>query len=157
MRIFQTALAAACLLAAPAALAQEADPGEVVFTRQILMSEIEGQMAPIDLAAVGEEFDIGEARTRASAVSAMLAAVPYLYPEGTDNAGTADLDIPSTALPSVWENFAAFKAMADQASQMAFDLTQTGDRDAFRSRAAQLRAVCNACHASYMEVYESPF
>lgn len=148
-------ICAAALTAAPA-LAQDI-PDSVVFGRQVLMAEMEGQLGPADLAAIGEDFDLGAAQRGASAVSAMLTATPYLFPEGTDADATANDDFPSTALPAIWENFESFRAMANQSSQMAFDLSQISDEAAFRAKAAELRAACNACHAAFMQAYESPF
>ncbi len=151
-------LAAAAILAAgPVAAQMEIVPDDVIYGRQILMSEMEAQMAPIDRAAIGEEFDLESSRVRASGVSAMLGVTPYLFPPGTDMESTADGDMPSIALPAVWDNFEAFKAMADQSAQLAFDLSQTTDEAEFRTGAATLRAACNACHGAFMQAYESPF
>lgn len=148
-------LAATLLIAAPAA-AQDIET-DVIYGRQILMSEIEAQMAPIDLAAVGEDFDLTDAQVRASAVSAMLGVTPFLFPEGTSADDTAAADFPSTALAAVWDNPAGFKAMADQSATLAFDLSQITDEAEFRVKAAELRALCNACHATFMTPYDSPY
>lgn len=149
-------LFAAVFAAAPPAMAQDLET-DVVYARQILMSEIEAQMAPIDFAAVGEDFDLTDSQVRAAAVSAMLGVTPFLFPEGTDSDATAAADFPSTALAAIWDNSAAFKAMADRGATLAFELSQTGDEAAFRAKAAELRALCNTCHAGFMQAYESPY
>ena len=154
VRIVAAALAVPLATAPAAAQAPDAD---VVYGRQILMSEIEAQMAPIDLAAIGEDFDLADSQVRASAVSAMLGVTPYLFPAGTDMDATADSDFPSVAMPAVWDSPDAFKAMADQGAALAFELSQTGDEAAFREKSAELRELCNACHAVFMKPYESPY
>lgn len=160
MRMLHTlTVVSLCFASAAPALAQDVftPPDSVVYGRQVLMDEIEAQMGPVDSAAIGDPFDLSAARRGASAVSAMLTATPYLFPAGTDLAATAADDFPSLARPDVWRDFAAFTAMANQASQMAFDLTQVTDEAQFRTQGAALRAVCNACHAAYMQVDETPF
>jgi cytochrome c556 len=149
-------LFAAVFAAAAPAMAQDLET-DVVYARQILMSEIEAQMAPLDLAAVGDDFVLADSQVRASAVSAMLGVTPYLFPEGTDDDATASADFPSTALKAVWDNSAGFKAMADQSATLAFDLSQITDEADFRTKAAELRALCNACHATFMAPYDSPY
>lgn len=154
------AAGAVCIAAsAGPAPAQDAfvPPVSTVYARQVLMDEIEAQLGPADAAAIGDEFDLAAAQRGASAASAMLTAAPYLFDEGTDLNATADDDFPSLARPEVWRSFEAFRTMSDRASQMAFDLALVADVDAFRAQAAELRAVCNACHAIYMQIDETPF
>lgn len=127
-----------------------------IVARATLMAEMQVQMLEIDKAAIGESFDLRSARVRAGAISAMLGALPFLFSEGTDSETTADRPTPSLALPAIWEDRAAFDAMAERIRLQASALVPVSEEDIFRARAATLRAGCNACHAAYQKGYLLP-
>ena len=137
----------------PEAAMEEPEP-DVVHARQALMDEMQVLMLPIDRARLGEAFDLADARVRAEAISAIMTAVPFLYPEGTDAESTEGNSYPSLALPAVWEHPDAFHEMAEHTAEVAFDLVVINDEGAFRARAAELREACNACHAMFQQGYE---
>lgn len=123
---------------------------DIVYGRQVLMTALLNLMLPIDRAAAGDSFDLGDARRRAESISAILVAFPFMFPEGAGPEETRDNDWPSIALPAVWEENEAFHEKAEEVSEIAFDLVAITDEAAFRAKARELRQGCDSCHASFM-------
>jgi len=155
-------LVLATLAAAPAP-ADESDPPaspdqtsveDIIAARQTLMTTIEELMQPIDTFTVDESVDTDVMRANANTISAMLLAVPHLFPERT-NLYDADDEYPVTiAMPAIWESFSTFYTLASAASESALRLAETSDDAELRDASLGLRGACDACHANYLLPYE---
>jgi cytochrome c556 len=125
---------------------------DVVQARQLLMSGIEEDMQPIDLAAGGRDLTLDEVKSNAYRINIALAAFPHLFPPqtkpGPDEFSTA-------AAPAIWQDFEAFYSLSDTAAKAAYDASQATAIDQFRESAKKLRAACDGCHAKYIKV-EAP-
>src|SRR6266550_204432 len=107
------ALAVLCAATFIAARAEQRVPGltgidhaaDVVQARQLLMSGMEEEMQPIDLAAGDKDIPLDDLKSNAYRINIMLAAFPHLFPPetkpGPDTFSTA-------AAPEIWQDFEAF-------------------------------------------------
>jgi cytochrome c556 len=130
------------------------DPAEIIAARQALMLASESLMQPIDTYTVDDSIDPESMRANASAIAAMLLAVPELFPDST-NLYDPDVDLPETlALPSVWESFQSFYSLASTAAAAATKLSETFDTSDLGDASLRLRGACDACHAVYLLPYE---
>ena len=157
---------AAVLLTAPLApwqaRAEERAPGltgidrasDVVQARQILMSGIDEDMQPVDLAAGGKDFPFDELKANASRINTMLVAFPHLFPPQTKPSTGPDA-LPTSAAPEIWQDFDAFYSLSEAAAKVAYEASQAPAIEQFRELAGKLRAACDGCHAKYMKV-QSP-
>jgi cytochrome c556 len=154
------ALALLCATTFIAARAEQRLPGltgidhaaDVVQARQLLMTQIDEEMQPVDLAAGGKDFPLDELKSNANRISIMLGAFPHLFPPqtkpGPDEFSTA-------AAPAIWQDFETFYGQTDAATKLAYDASQATAIDQFRDSAKKLRVACDGCHAKYMKV-DSP-
>ena len=154
------ALAVLCAATFIAARAEQRVPGltgidhatDVVQARQLLMSQIDEEMQPIDLVASGKDLSLDDLKSNAYRINTMLAAFPHLFPPqtkpGPDEFSTA-------AAPEIWRDFEAFYGQVDAAAKVALDASQATAIDQFRENAKKLRAACDGCHGKYMKV-QSP-
>jgi cytochrome c556 len=154
-------LAVACAATFIAARAEQRVPGltginhaaDVVQARQLLMSQIDEEMQPVDLVAGGKDFPLDELKSSAYRINTMLAAFPHLFPPqtkpGPDEFSTA-------AAPEIWQDFEAFYSQTDAAAKVAYDASQATAIDQFRDSAKKLRAACDGCHGKYMKVDPPP-
>ncbi len=157
-----TAFALASLIALAADAAPGDGPGwtgithpkDVIAAREALMEEIEHVMQPIDTFEVEDNDDLDELRGAAGVVSAMLLAVPHLFPP-TTNLYDPKVQIPATlALPPIWQNFDNFYQLAAASAQAAKTMSETnGSKEQLRAAGEALRATCDACHALYLRPY----
>ena len=155
------ALAALCAVTFIAARAEQRVPGltgidhaaDVVQARQLLMSQIDDEMQPVDLVAGGKDLPLDELKSNANRISIMLGAFPHLFPPqtkpGPDEFSTA-------AAQAIWQNFEAFYGQTDAAAKLAYDASQATAIDQFRDNAKKLRAACDGCHGKYMKVDPPP-
>lgn len=155
-------LAMAAIAVTGEGIAQEASAGRtdlsrpeaIIVARQALMTEMERLMRPIDSLTVGEPIEAEEVRSSAASILPMLLATPHLFPPTTDLYDEAE-DAPVTiALPSVWESFPAFYAMAVNAADAAESLSSAREPAQLQAGATGLRGTCDACHALYLLPYE---
>ncbi|MGD9842845.1 MAG: cytochrome c [Steroidobacteraceae bacterium] len=131
-------------------------PGEVIEARKGLMDELERLIKPIDSFTVGESADLAELQSTARTMSRMLLTVPYLFPP-TTNLYDSTLPTPVTnTLPTVWQNFDAFLALAKSSETAARTMAETMGTEPLRAAARNLRASCDACHALSMKPYVKP-
>lgn len=148
--------------AATAPLASEAGwtgltaPEEIVEARRVLMTETERLMKPVDGFIVGEPADAALLRENATALEAMLLALPHLFPPTTNRFDPAALDPPTVALPTIWQRFAAFETFAETAESAAGALAIAEDGEPLRAASERLRAACDRCHAAFMKPYTPP-
>ena len=128
-------------------------PDRLITARRSLMLSREDQMLPIDLATVEDTFDTFQIRANATTIAAMLEATAHLFPPTTDRYDADAATAETLALPTIWENFAAFSAMAEAAVSAAQAVTKASDDNAIRSTATGLRATCDACHGLFLRPY----
>lgn len=151
-----------------AAAAQEDLPGdapgwtglteaeEIIEARRVLMIRTEELMLPIDEFAAGVGADGETLRAAAETIEAMLLALPHLFPPTTDRYEPDTLEPETRALPDIWRDFAAFRAMAAAAEEAAAALADAEDEQAARAAALRLRGTCDGCHARFAKPYTPP-
>jgi len=127
---------------------------DVVQARQLLMSGIEEDMQPVDLAAGGKDSALDELKANAYRINIMLAAFPHLFPPQTRPSTGPDA-LSTAAAPEIWQEFDAFYSQSEAAAKAAYDASQASTIEQFRERAGKLRAACDGCHGKYMKV-QSP-
>lgn len=132
------------------------NPEDVIAARSRLMEQIEKLMLPIDMLQVQSSGDPAVLSANAAAVSAMLQAVPHLFPP-TTNLYDPKAETPVTiALPALWQDFETFYNFAGAAAKAANSMAAAEGKDAQLTAAAQLRASCDACHMLFLRKYEKP-
>src|SRR5258705_6103468 len=157
------ALAVVCAATFVAAHAEQRVPGltgidrasDVVQARQILMSQIDEEMQPVDLVAGGKDLSLDDLKANAFRINTMLAAFPHLFPPQTKPSTGPDA-LPTSAAPEVWEDFDAFYSLSEAATKIAYEASQATTIDQFRENAKKLRAACDGCHAKNMKVQSPP-
>ncbi len=157
------ALAVLCAATFIAARAEQRVPGltgidhaaDVVQARQLLMSQIDEEMQPIDLVAGGKDLSLDDLKSNAYRINTMLAAFPHLFPPQTKPSTGPDA-LPTSAAPEIWQDFDAFYGQADAAAKVAYEASQVTAIDQFRENAKKLRAACDGCHGKYMKVDSPP-
>jgi cytochrome c556 len=128
---------------------------DVILARQALMLEIERLMRPLDSFTVGEPADPEDLRSAATTISQMLLAVPHLFPP-TTNLYDESSDTPITiALPSIWQDFPTFYALAGAAVSSATALSTMKSTEEITAGSLNLRGSCDACHALFLRPYEA--
>jgi cytochrome c556 len=131
-------------------------PEAIIAAREALMVQAEELMKPIDTYTVDDSIDPDLMRTNANAISAMLLALPNLFPKSTD-LYDPNVESPATlALPAIWESFASFYGLASAASSAATKLADSFDANELNAASLGLRASCDACHSVYLLPYEEP-
>jgi cytochrome c556 len=151
------AFVAAILTTGLAATAQDkgaAAAADVIFARKTLMNFICEKMANIELMIALRQIDLDAARRQADAISVMFTAFPHLFPASSNqwNPG-ADPD-PATdtyASPELWTEFPDFYQRTEAAAQTAHAMSRAVNIDDFKTRARELRIICDTCHALYSE------
>lgn len=132
------------------------DPMEIIEARRVLMQETERQIRSIDQYTLGTPADPAALRSAAQTIEALLLPLPHLFPPTTNLFDPTTREPPTIALPSVWENFAAFQEMNVRAEAAAARLMDADDEEALRDAARALRASCDACHAAFTKPYVPP-
>ena len=131
-------------------------PKEVIVARQELMEHIEELMEPIDTIQVKDTNDLDRLRLNGEVISAMLLALPHLFPP-TTNLYDAKAEQPQTlALPPIWKSFDGFYTLATAASKAATELSEAQGKPAMKKASLKLRASCDACHVLYLRPYMPP-
>jgi cytochrome c556 len=131
-------------------------PKDVITARQELMEHAELLMEPIDTIQVEPIRDVKQLHANAEAISAMLLALPHLFPP-TTNLFDPKAQMPETlALPAIWKSFGSFYALATAASTAAQAMADAEGPSALRAASRGLRASCDACHSVYLRPYSPP-
>ncbi|MCW3847937.1 cytochrome c [Sphingomonas sp. LB-2] len=149
MRVGTIALAASGLLLASVAASANgahpaADPAGIVKGRQAGMRMSGAIMGGIK-GAIDRGDDVKTQAFAARSIAGWAAAVPGMFPEGSDVP-------PSGALPAVWSDapgFAAKAAAYQAAATKMADAAKAGDKDGFAAAWAETRTTCQGCHDSY--------
>lgn len=143
----------AALSAASIATGQQAPPAGahdgVVKARQasfLMSAALVGQIK----AAIDRGDDPKSVAFPARSLARWSAALPAMFPPGSNTAGTE-------ALPAVWSDRAGFEAKAaayNQAATRLAELAGASDRDGFRTQFAAMLGTCKACHDTYRKPQE---
>ena len=111
-----------------------------------LMGWYFGSLGPV---AKGEKPFNKEEATRATALVATLAKLPYdSFVVGTENVGN------TRALPTVWSNNAKFKELAAKLGTETETLAQlaaVGDEAGFKKQFGVVGGTCKACHDDFQK------
>jgi cytochrome c556 len=129
------------------------NPADVIAARQALMAELERLMRPVDTFADGQGGDAATVREAATTVAPLLLALPHLFPPTTNRYDEKAEQPETLALPAIWQQFAAFYALAGNASAAATRMGAIADAETLRTAGKELRAACDACHAPYLRPY----
>jgi len=132
------------------------NPQDVIRARQELMEHIEELMQPIDTIQVKDTNDLDTLRGNAEIISAMLLAVPHLFPPTTNRYDPKAEEPATLALPAIWKDFGSFYELATAASSAAQTMAETKGKEPLRTASLKLRASCDACHALYLRPYAPP-
>ncbi len=131
-------------------------PKDVITARQELMEHVEELMEPIDTITVKDTNDLDTLRLNGEVITAMLLALPHLFPP-TTNLYDPKVAQPATlALPPIWNNFDNFYTLAGAAANAATELAETKGKAGMKTASLKLRASCDACHALYLRPYQPP-
>jgi cytochrome c556 len=150
-------LAAALPATGSVAIAQDqraATVKDVIFARKTLMNFMCDKMADIERMIAMGHIDLEGARGNADAISVMFMAFPHLFPPGSNQWNPAAVPDPETdtyASPEVWTGFSNFYRLAAESARTAHDMSRAANLDEFKSRARELRIICDSCHALYSE------
>ncbi len=131
-------------------------PKEVILARQELMEHIEELMEPIDTIQVKDTDDLDTLRHNGEIISAMLLALPHLFPPTTNLYDPKAQEPQTLALPPIWKNFDNFYTLASAAAQAATELSETQGEAAMKTASLKLRGSCDACHALFLRPYVPP-
>jgi len=146
-------LAAGC--ATPGPDQSVATAADAIFSRKIVMDTINNHMDELEgMLASAEKLDLAEAREHADVISVMFMAFPHLFPPGTNQwklNGERDAGRDTYASPDLRKNFADFYGRAGRASKVAYAASRAKEQGELRTLIAELRTVCNSCHAAYLK------
>jgi len=132
-------------------------PEDVIYARQLLMLEIEALFYPVyDLLDAELPIDLATTEAGMAGIASLLQVAPHLFPS-TTNLADRPLELPTIALPAIWQDFDTFYALFGQAAALARTAAYAPDLDSFRAAATEVRAACEGCHAAYTVPYEDPF
>jgi cytochrome c556 len=145
-------LAAALGIVAAPALADDQPPAkDTIFTRKVVMGEIDMNMDEIETMLAPEgKLELSDAQEHAEVISTLLMAFPHLFPPATNQwkeGATRDPATDTFANPAIWSNFSEFYKRAGEASKIAWNASRAKKPDEFRAQIKELRLRCNACHA----------
>jgi cytochrome c556 len=160
-RIVRALLCAGLVVGSPApsliARAQDTDAAvteDVIFARKSLMDFMCERMAQIETMIGRGHVDLKFAQASGEAISAMLLAFPHLFPPGSNRwhlDPDADPATETLASPDLWTRFSDFDQQAAAASKSAHELSRAATTEEVKSRARELRILCDSCHALYLE------
>ncbi|MES2442098.1 MAG: cytochrome c [Pseudomonadota bacterium] len=151
MRAGTIALAASALLLAATAAsagghhaAAASDYSGVIKGRQAGMRMSNALVGGMK-AALERGDDVKTQSSAARALAAWAAAIPGMFPEGSNTA-------PSEALPAVWSDWAGFKGKADAYAAATGKLAAAaaaGDKPGFVAALGEVGAGCGGCHDGF--------
>jgi cytochrome c556 len=133
-----------------------ADTAEIIEARRVLMLRVEDLMKPIDALTVEQSADVPALRSAAASIEPMMLAFPHLFPAATNLYDATVRETPTSALPAIWDDTAAFRKFAEEAERAAATLAKSDDAEEARTAGRTLRASCDGCHARFMKAYTPP-
>lgn len=142
--------------ATPATAPTAADVEEIIEARRVLMQQVERHMKPIDEFTVTPSGDLAALRSAGQTIEAMMLAFPHLFPPATNRYDATVRESPTSALPQIWKDQAAFRTLAAASEQASAAIAAAGDAASLRTAARALRASCDGCHVRFMKAYTPP-
>jgi cytochrome c556 len=127
---------------------------DIVLARKTLMNFMCDRMAAIEIMIGRGNVDLKAARASGDAIAAMFLAFPHLFPPSSNRwhrDPDADPATETLASPDLWTGFSDFYQQAAAASKSAYELGRADTVEEVKSRARELRIICDTCHALYME------
>jgi cytochrome c556 len=127
---------------------------DVIVARKTMMDTLSDNMDQIEQMISTNKIDLSDAHEHADTISVMLMAFPHLFPPPSNQwkAGVEIDPVTGTyASPDVWSKFPDFYKRAGDASKTAYDMSRADKVDELKSKTAELRTACNACHAAYLK------
>jgi cytochrome c556 len=122
-----------------------------VNTRKSVVRLFNFNMAPINAMARGGEFDAALVERNAR----RIAALAPMLPEAFAAMDTRAFDLETSALPVIWDDFAAFEQKANDLIEGVNNLAAvaaTGDQaETIRVAGAIGRTYCGGCHEMFRE------
>jgi cytochrome c556 len=134
---------------------QPAAAKDVIFARKTLMDSICEKMTAIETMISQRRIDFEYARREADAMSAMLLAFPHLFPPSSNQWNPnvdPDPETDTYASPELWTGFSDFYQRSAAAANSAHDLSRADKIDDVKTRARELRIICDTCHALHSEL-----
>jgi cytochrome c556 len=136
---------------APSLADDQPPPKDTIFTRKVVMGEIDMNMDEIETMLAPEgKLELSDAQEHAEIISTLLMAFPHLFPPATNQwkeGATRDPATDTFANPAIWSNFSDFYQQAGEASKIAWNASRAKKPDEFRAQIKELRLRCNGCHA----------
>jgi len=133
-------------------------PANTVAARQGLKIQVADMRAGIEAAvANGDSESFESLAADFATIAAIVEAFPHLFPADTnpDAITAAGLDVSTDASPAIWDDFAAFAAMAKSVAATARAASEAPDFESLAAASTGVWAACTSCHDAYL-VYD-PF
>ncbi len=147
-KIAMVTAAVAALAVAGTAVAQP-KPEQYVKHRQSAFALMGWYFGPMAAVAKGERPFNKEEATKASALVATMAKLPFdSFVAGTENVGN------TRALPTVWTDNAKFKDIAAKLgveTEKLASLAAAGDEAGFKKQFGVVGGTCKACHDDFQK------
>jgi cytochrome c556 len=128
---------------------------DTIFTRKIVMGEIDMNMDEIETMLAPEgKLELSDGQEHAEVISTLLMAFPHLFPPSTNQwkqGATRDPATDTFANPAIWSNFSDFYKRTTEASKIAWTASRAKSPEEFKTQIKELRLRCNACHALNMK------
>ena len=136
--------AAAIIFASAVAAGHSQTPDNAIEARQEIMSFIGSQMRTLAGMARGSvEFDADRAKLIGSALVPMAAALPNLFPEGSETG------LDTKAAPIIFYEMDGFIGESAALSEAARGLAGAENADQFSAAFGNLSGTCRSCHSKY--------
>jgi cytochrome c556 len=123
----------------------------VVDTRKSVVRLFNFNMAPINAMARGGAFDAALVERNAR----RIAVLAPMLPEAVAAMDTRSFDVETTALPAIWDDFAAFEQRANDfaaAMNNLADVAAAGNQEETIRVAGSIgRTHCGGCHEQFRE------
>lgn len=136
--------AAAIIFASAVAAGHSQTPDSAINARQEIMSFIGSQMRTLAGMARGSvEFDADRAKLIGSALVPMAAALPNLFPEGSETG------LDTKAAPAIFNEPSGFMVESATLKDAAMALANAENAEQFSAAFGNLSGTCRSCHSSY--------
>ena len=136
--------AAAIIFASAVAVGHSQTPDDAIKARQEIMSFVGSQMRTLAGMARGSvEFDADRAKLIGSALVPMAAALPNLFPAGSETG------LDTEAAPALFDDMEGFMVQSAMLSDAARSLAAAANADQFAEAFGELSGTCRSCHSKY--------
>lgn len=149
-RLLGAVLGTLLVLGSSASLAHGGATG-IVKERMDLMKGMGKSMKSVSAMMRGEApYDASRVQALAGQIADQGGeAITRLFPQGS-------LDMPTEALPAIWQDWQRFESLADELGQLAADLgaAAAGGRDEAMTAFRALGRNCSGCHEDFRQKKE---